>query len=168
VKGKVDDEGIEKGYPTKDKLNQKPPHWREVGRVRRENQKRQKKRHATHRRSRVPYVGGWRLEPVKDWFRVLPDDYATVPRVVLARKEHFINRGLLCRHSLGIPFSLSSSLRVKKRLGRGNAQAGGKTSRSPHMCWGYKKGMTAGCQGIGAGEIGSPLPPKLNASSFER
>jgi hypothetical protein len=52
----------------------------------------------THGRSRVPHIGWWRLESIKDWLCVLPYDDATVPRVVLARKEHFINRRLC--HSL--------------------------------------------------------------------
>ena len=64
-----------KGCPTMGKLNQD-------GREKKE----------THGRSEIPYMSRGRLEPIEDWFRVLPYDYTTVPRVVLARKEHFINR----------------------------------------------------------------------------
>ena len=75
--------GWREGCPTKGILNQG-----------RDGKKRGERAKETHGRSWVPHISKWSLEPVEDWLRVLPDDYATVPRVVLARKEHLIHRRL--------------------------------------------------------------------------
>ena len=107
-------------------------------------------RESTHGRPCVPNMRKLHLEPIKDWPRVLSYDYATVPRVVLARKEYLINRWL--RHSLFFFLSFFFLFAEDKTtrghlLGRGTRESLG----SLHVCarGGYIKrgGWTKGAKG---------------------